>query len=361
MLFADGSVSELTRVVDDAFLWIGGACIVMLVLITIAMIYIAIRYGHRKHPQATHIEGNNRLEITWTVIPTIIVLLMFFKGYEGFKLMRSIPPGAMEVDVLARQWSWTFTYPDTEVSSTILYVPINTPIKFNLTAPDDDVIHSFYVPAFRVKEDCVPGRTNHMWFKPEKEGEYNIFCAEFCGRDHAKMISVMKVLSQDEFDKWMQQQIADKNKPVDLAKAKDPNSEEIQQRNAETLYNTYCVSCHGKGGEGGLVAGARDFRKLKDWKRSPKLSDIYRTLSEGIPNTQMRPFNNLSGWDRFALAHYVAAFYKGADRPQPTDEEWAALKKEYRLGEKPTVQKRISIDQAMKAMATEAAESPKDG
>ena len=210
MLFADGSVSEITRVVDNAFLWIGGVCIVMLVLITITMIFFAIRYGHGRHPEAAHIAGNNRLEITWTVIPTLIVLLMFFKGYEGFEFMRAIPDDAMEVDVLARQWSWTFTYPEQEVSSSILYVPVGRAVKFNLTAPTNDVVHSFYVPAFRVKEDCVPGRTNHMWFKPEKVGTYNVFCAEYCGRDHSKMITVMQVVSVADFDQWLKKLVADK-------------------------------------------------------------------------------------------------------------------------------------------------------
>jgi len=325
------------------------------------MILIVIRYGHRRHPEAAQIEGNNRLEITWTVIPTLIVLLMFFKGYEGFKLMRAIPDDAMEVDVLARQWSWTFTYPEQEVSSSILYVPVGRAVKFNLTAPANDVIHSFYVPAFRVKEDCVPGKINHMWFKPEKVGTYNVFCAEYCGRDHSKMLTVMEVVSVAEFDQWLKKQVADKNKPVDLVKAMDPNSAEIKERKADILYKTYCVSCHGKGGEGGLVAGARDFRTLKGWKRSPKLTDIFRTLTEGLPNTQMRSFKNLAPWDRFALAHHVAAFYPGSDRPQPSAEELATLKKEYRLGEKPVERKRITIDEAMKAIATEPAENSKNG
>lgn len=361
MPLAVSDVSELTRKVDDAFVWIGGISVVLLVLITLAMIYIVIRYGHRRHPKPAQFSGNNRLEITWTVIPTLIVLVMFFKGYEGFRFMRDIPEDAMVVDVVARSWFWTFHYPDEDVFSDRLYVPVDQAVRFNLTAPDDEVVHSFYVPDFRVKEDCVPGQTNHMWFKPEREGTYNIFCAEYCGRDHSKMITVMEVVSQQAFRAWLDKQIAEKNKPVDLAIAMDPKSEEITQRDAAKLYATYCVSCHGQEGQGGLVEGARDFRSLKGWKRSPRIGDIFRTLAEGIAGTQMRSFTNLPAWDRFALAHYVADFYKKDDRPKDTPEDLAQLQRDYRLGEKQEPQKRISIEQAMEAIAAEAREGQRDG
>jgi cytochrome c oxidase subunit II len=361
MLLAESNISEITRSVDDAFLWIGGICVVLLVLITLVMIAFVIRYSHRWHPEAAKFEGNNRLEIIWTVIPTLIVLVMFFKGYEGFKLMRDIPDDAMVVDVVARSWFWTFNYPEYGISSDRLYVPINRAVRFNLTAPADDVVHSFYVPAFRVKEDCVPGRVSQMWFKPEQEGTYNVFCAEYCGRDHSKMITVMEVLSADGYQKWIKQKVADMNKPVDLEQALDPKSEAIVERDAAKLYSTYCVSCHGSGGEGGLVAGARDFRSLAGWKQGPKLGDIFRTLSQGIPGTQMRAFNNLQPWDRFALAHHVAAFYQGTDRPRDTAAELAQLKQDYRLGEKPVEAKRISIERAMELISEEEGGSPSDG
>jgi cytochrome c oxidase subunit II len=311
-----------------------------------------VRYSHRRHPEPAQFEGNNKLEIIWTVIPTLIVLAMFFKGYEGFKLMRAIPDDAMLVEVEARSWAWTFTYPEHNISSSELFVPVGRAVRFNLTAPADDVVHSFYVPAFRVKEDCIPGRVNKMWLKPEREGRFNIFCAEYCGRDHSKMNSAMEVLPPDEYEQWVEMMIAEKNKPVELDQAMDPNSEEIVKRDAAKLYATYCVSCHGQGGEGGLVAGARDFRTLEGWK-GPKLSQIYRTLTEGVDGTQMRAFTNLSPWDRFALTHYVASFYTKGDRPEDTPQDLAKLKEDYRLGEQPVEKKRISIEQAMEAIANE--------
>ncbi|MBD3293800.1 MAG: cytochrome c oxidase subunit II [Armatimonadia bacterium] len=353
MVFALSSVSEVADKVDDAFLWIGGICVVLLIGITAAMVLFVFKFNRRRNPKATQIEGNTLLEVTWIVIPTFIVLFMFFKGYEGFKLMRSVPEGAVTVRVVAQSWFWTFVYPDGNFSSPELYAPRDRPIRLELTAPKEDVVHSFYLPAFRVKEDCVPGRENYMWFEARTEGEYNIFCAEYCGKDHSKMISTLHVLPPDEYDAWVDMKIADKNKPVVMEKAMDPDSPEIRERDGDALYETYCVSCHGKEGRGGLVEGARDFRDLSEWKRSPKITDIYRTLAEGIEGTQMRSFSQLPPWDRFALAHKVASFYTGEDRPEATPEEIEKLKEEYRLGEKPEKKERISIEEAMDAMARE--------
>jgi cytochrome c oxidase subunit 2 len=354
MVFAVSAVSEVAEKVDDAFLWIGGICVVLLIGITVAMVLFVWKFSRKRNPKATQIEGNTPLEITWIVIPTFIVLFMFFKGYEGFKLLRSVPENGITVQVTAQSWFWTFTYPDGNFSSPELYAPLNQPVKLELTAPVEDVVHSFYLPAFRVKEDCVPGRQNHLWFEAKEEGEYNIFCAEYCGKDHSKMISKLHVLSPVEYQAWVQKQIDDQNKPVVMEQAMDPNSPEIVERNGDALFETYCISCHGKNGEGGLVDSARDFRKMSGWKRSPKITDIYRTLAEGIEGTQMRSFSNLPAWDRFALAHKVASFYTGEDRPKATPEEIEKLKEEYRLGEKPEVKERISIEQAMDAMIRDA-------
>jgi cytochrome c oxidase subunit 2 len=347
------AVSEIADRVSDAFWWITGISLLLLVGITVAMIYIIIRYRASRNPKAKQIHGNVPLEVTWIVIPTIIVIFMFFKGYEGFQFMRNAPSDAMEVKVLAQKWFWTFEYPEAGITSDQLYVPVNTPVKLKLTSPANDVVHSFYLPAFRVKEDCVPGRENHMWFEAEKVGEYNVFCAEFCGKDHSKMLTLMHALPRDEYDRWLKTKILDQNKPIVVEPAMDPESEEIKARDGKKLFETYCISCHGKEGQGGLVEGARTFTKLEGWKRSPKITDIYRTLEKGIEGTQMRSFANLPAWDRFALAHYVAAFLKDENKPVATKEEVEALVKEYKLDEKPEIKETIPIEDAMRIYVEE--------
>ncbi len=351
------NVSDVAAKVDEAFYWIGGICIVLLAGITLTMVLFVIKYRHKRHPKAKQIEGNLPLELAWIIIPTLIVLFMFFKGYEGFKLIRNVPENAMTVKVLAQQWFWTFIYPEGDFSSPELYAPVGRPVRLDLTAPEDGVVHSFYLPAFRVKEDCVPGKETYLWFEAKKEGTFNIFCAEYCGKDHSKMISKLRVLSPEAYGAWIEKQIALKNKPVVMEQAMDPMSQEIRDRGGDELFLTYCASCHGKEGQGGLVEGARDFRSLSEWKKSPKPTDIYRILEEGIEGTQMRSFKNLSPWDRFALVHKVASFYQGSGRPESTPEESEKLRKDYRIGEKPIARERISIEEAMKAIAEEAGDA----
>jgi len=342
--------TAIAREVDSAFAWIGGICLVLLVGITVAMLYLVVRYRRRANPNPTPIHGNLALEVTWIIVPTVLVLFMFFKGYKGFAMMRDVPEDAMVVKVTAQQWFWTFTYPEQDVSVDRLFVPVNTPVKLEMTAPPDDVVHSLYIPAFRVKEDCVPGRETYLWFNAEKEGTYNIFCAEYCGKDHSAMLSELTVLSPEDYGAWLEKEVARKNKPVEM----DPTSEEIIACDAPSLYKTYCASCHGPSGRGGLVDDARDFTSLAEWKQGTKKTDIFRTISEGVDGTQMRAFINISPWDRFALAHHVAAFNQSGGRPESTPEDAQQLMEEYRLGGKEEPRQTISIDEAMRAISREA-------
>ena len=119
---------------------------------------------------------------------------------DSFKVMRDIPDDAMPVTVRAQMWSWVFEYENGK-QSTELIVPTGRPVKLNLES--SDVIHSFFVPAFRLKEDCMPGRTNHAWFESTRDGEYNILCAEYCGERHSAMLSMVKSIPAREFDEWL--------------------------------------------------------------------------------------------------------------------------------------------------------------
>jgi len=184
---------------DLTFLIIIGISFVLLLVITVAMFWFMYRYSKKRNPVATDITGNTTLEILWTVIPTILVIIMFFYGYTGFKQMRNAPENSMTVKVIGRMWAWSYEY-ENGVKSDTLFVPTGKPIKLELTSTD--VNHSFYIPAFRVKEDAIPGRKNYMWFEPTENGEYIVECAEYCGMSHAYMLSTIHAIPPDKFDYW---------------------------------------------------------------------------------------------------------------------------------------------------------------
>lgn len=187
--------------VDQTFLLIYSISVVVLLGITIAMVYFLFKYNIKKNPKPSDIEGNFIAELLWTIIPTGIVMWMFYAGWDSYKALRSVPKGAYEVQVEAKMWSWKFTYPNGRVSNE-LFVPVDRPVKLNITTVD--VIHSFYVPAFRIKMDAVPGLTTYAWFRGDRKGEYDILCAEYCGLRHAYMLSKVKVVDEDEFTAFLE-------------------------------------------------------------------------------------------------------------------------------------------------------------
>jgi cytochrome c oxidase subunit 2 len=192
-------VINAVQQVDQAFMIIFGISIVLLVGIVGAMLWFVWRYQRKKHPQAADIKGNGLLEAVWFVLPTFIVLGMFYYGWTSYEALRSVPADAMQVEVTGRMWSWAFEYPNGKRSAELV-VPVGQAVKLELTSTD--VIHSFYVPAFRIKVDTVPGMNTYAWFRPEEEGEFDILCAEYCGLKHANMLSVVRCVSHDEFEKW---------------------------------------------------------------------------------------------------------------------------------------------------------------
>jgi cytochrome c oxidase subunit II len=217
--------SNFTEGVDLAFKVIIGISLFFLVGITTTMIYFVIRYRRSKHPVAVQIKDNNILEITWTVIPILLVLLMFYYGYVAFSPQRSAPKDAMPVTVIGKMWVWSFVYEGGK-ESPLLVVPLNKPVKLNLTSLD--VIHSLYIPAFRIKEDVVPGKANFMWFIAEREGEYEILCSAYCGLRHSYMESKVRVVPEPEFRKWLSELPSNANEPEGLT---------IIKKNA-------CTGCH---------------------------------------------------------------------------------------------------------------------
>lgn len=191
--------SNFSEGVNTAFAIITGISLFFLLGITAVIIAFIYKYNKKNNPVASEIEGSTRLEIIWTVIPLILVLFMFWIGWRSYTPERKVPADAMKINVTAQMWSWRFEYANGKSEDT-LYVPVNKAVVLNMVSID--VIHSLYIPAFRIKTDVVPGKDNYMWFKSLQVGSYDLFCAEYCGLRHSYMGTMVKVVDQATFDTW---------------------------------------------------------------------------------------------------------------------------------------------------------------
>ena len=190
-----------TQAVDPVFVFLFATCLALLVGITVAMIWFVIRYRRSRNPQPTsQVEENLWLEVVWTVLPTLLVLGMFYYGWSSYLTLREVPKNALQVTAVARMWSWNFIYENGKNSSK-MYVPVGRPIPVNIESVD--VLHGFYMPGFRIKRDAVPGMKNHVWFVATKPGSYDIFCSEYCGTAHAAMITTAEAVPPERFTAWL--------------------------------------------------------------------------------------------------------------------------------------------------------------
>ncbi|WP_136806132.1 cytochrome c oxidase subunit II [Desulfosediminicola flagellatus] len=188
--------------VDQALWYILGISAVLLFGITVVMVYFVIRYRRSKHPVPADIRDNMLLEIVWTVIPTLIALSMFYIGWTSYLGLREVPEDAIEIEVYGQQYSWIFVYDNDKETENILVVPQGKAIKFNITSVD--VLHSFYIPAYRIKVDAVKGLQTYAWFFADEVGEYDVMCTEYCGTDHSAMVSVLKIVPEEEYLEWLE-------------------------------------------------------------------------------------------------------------------------------------------------------------
>jgi cytochrome c oxidase subunit II len=215
--------------------WISAA---MTLLVVALMIFCILRYrkrpGHKAQRSPSH---STALELTWTVIPTVTLLVIFYYGFRGYVDLATPPDYAYEVYVTAYKWGWSFTYPN-GAESDQLVVPRDRPVRLVLSS--EDVIHSLFIPAFRVKKDVVPHRYNQTWFQATQVGEYDLFCAEYCGTLHSEMATKVVVVEPAAFAQWVQEQ------------AEWITTVPPVQAGARLFASKGCAQCHSADGTGGI-------------------------------------------------------------------------------------------------------------
>ena len=250
--------------IRTSFVFISIFVIGIFVLVEGLLVAFLIRYRRRKRPRfeaGAPIHGSSKLELMWTAFPVVILFTIAVFVFVELPGISNVPAasagGELRVRVVGRQFYWQFVYPNGVIAIDRLRAPEGVPVRLEVTAPDDDVIHSWWIPALGGKLDAIPGRKNHTWFKAERNGVFTGQCAELCGVEHAKMLASVEVMPRTDFDAWLTQQLRDQAQGTsDLGKQE---------------WLGVCAKCHGMNGEGGYAPKIGGSAALQDPKTVEKL------------------------------------------------------------------------------------------
>jgi len=280
--------SNLAEGVDQTFIFIFTIAAIFIIAITVFMIYTVIHFNRKKGKPAMQFRGNAKLEAVWITIPTIIVIIMFYFGWTGFAPMRNVPSDAMVITAIGRMWEWEFDYGDS-IKSRDLVIPVGKPVRINLKS--EDVNHSLFIPAFRVKEDVIPGYNNFLWFTPTIVGEYEILCTEYCGLLHSSMLAKARVLKQEDYDLWFAEY-------KQTARVPEPDGYLL-------LRNTGCIACHSI--DGSRLVGP-SFKKLFGTERTVITAAGQKTImadEKYIANSIYNPDDEIvTGYNKGLMQSY---------------------------------------------------------
>ena len=198
--------SAIARQVDHLFFFALGGAVFFSLLIAGLIFYLGVRYRRRSpseigRPPSPGSRATTILEATWSLVPLGLMLLLFVWGARVYFAIARPPAGAAEMSVVGKQWMWKIQHPEGNREINELHVPVGRPIKLTMTS--EDVIHSFFIPAFRVKQDVVPGRYSTLWFQADRVGVYHLFCSQYCGVEHSKMAGHVVVMEPHDYQAWL--------------------------------------------------------------------------------------------------------------------------------------------------------------
>lgn len=239
--------TDIARQFDNLYSFLLITSTIACLIVIGGMIFFAIKYRRRTgNDQTPYISHNTFLEFLWSFIPLVLFLAMFGWGWYLFHQMRQMPANALEVHVTAYKWAWDFEYKSGKTTSGELVVPVGQPIKLIMTSRD--VLHSFFIPSMRIKQDVVPGRYTAQWFNAEKIGDYQVFCTEYCGDLHSRMLAKIRVVTLPEYEAWILEN--DANLPM--------------TERGEKIWAGKCVACHSIDGKRGAGPSWKGLWAAKD-------------------------------------------------------------------------------------------------
>jgi cytochrome c oxidase subunit 2 len=270
--FFPQQASEQAATVDALYFFLVAVTGAFAALIAILVVVFAVKF-HRRHDDEVGevIHGSLALELLWTFIPLGITMVMFVWGAQVFFHMTRAPKGAMDIYIVGKQWMWKAQHMDGAREINELHVPLGRPVR--LIMGSEDVIHSFFIPDFRVKADVVPGRFNHMWFTATKPGKYHIFCTQYCGTKHSNMIGWVTAMTPADYQTWL---------------SGGSSGGSMVDAGAKLFADLTCNTCHLDNGQGRgpVLKGLYGKQTLLTNGQTVTVDDVY--IRESILNSQAK-------------------------------------------------------------------------
>jgi cytochrome c oxidase subunit 2 len=301
-------VATSTSVVNEAMIYILAFMALLFFGIVFFMVFFTVRFRKARNPVPSELPDSRLIETIWVIVPTLLVVPMFFYGLTGFLFLRAVPSDSIPVKVHARQWSWLFEYANGKKSADLV-VPLGKNISCELISAD--VIHGFYIPAFRIQQDAVPGIKSKVWFNATAMGSYYILCSQYCGQKHSAMLAKLFVVPPDQFEAWLS------GKRINLStEAMWAN----MPRGQALLFERGCMSCHSLAGNpmvGPTFKGlfGSNVRVMTDGRLRTTVADSAyigesiihpgADVTEGFPNTMPPERDVLSDEEIAVIVNYL--------------------------------------------------------
>lgn len=299
------AASDIASRWDSLYNFLVWLSVFFFILVVGGMIYFAVKFRQRPGARAKYITHNVLIEVLWTIVPLILLMVIFVWGYVVYDDMVRPPSDAMEVRVIGKQWLWQFQYDDGRTTTGEVFVPVNKPVKFIMTS--EDVLHSFFIPSFRVKQDVVPGMYTSVWFEATIPGKHQVYCAEYCGTSHSQMLAQVVALTADQWESWKsgKQLLGEIPKAGEAAVAKVAGSSDavttsqgttlvkapnLIEQGQKLAMTRGCVACHSADGsklQGPSWKGLYGHEVILSDGKKQKVDDNYIRESIENPNAKI--------------------------------------------------------------------------
>jgi cytochrome c oxidase subunit 2 len=317
-------VSEMAKQWDNLYIGLFWICVFFFVIVIAPMVVFAFKYRNRPGHKAKYFVHNTPLEIFWTAVPTVILLGIFAWGWIVYKDMITPVKNAMEIRVMGQSWKWTFQYEDGRMTDNQIFVPVGKPVRLIMTAPKSDVVHSFFIPNLRIKQDVVPGMYTYLNFQVDVPGQHQVFCAEYCGTNHAYMQAKLIALDERQWKlfEWgkkikeedfppviglgsvaMAEQATQTDAELDSGSSDEAPTQSLVDQGRSIATAKACQGCHSEDGSPRVGPSYKGlYGKMRTLKDGSQVEADDNYLRESIENPQAKI---VKGFENMVMPPYA--------------------------------------------------------